>query len=204
MAEKIFNIDDYRKDGSKDNKKVEVKEDTNSFYIPVKEPNIDDIQIEDPMNFLSEAEKQEYFRLHQNTICNPDITEQVKKTLLENNISHNDNTNDEFDSPDQDMEEEKEEYYPETEQDFDNDMESNESSDYDYYSEDMPDEEEEYRQDAGSPGQRRNGRDHIAPAKASGGAEPASLSEREREISPDSRCSRHRQDPFQLLYCRIS
>lgn len=80
MADKILNINDYRKEEKRDTP-VEKENSYRTPYIHPDEMNADDIQIEDPMNFLTAEEKSEYIKAHQETIFNPKAVEDVQKEL---------------------------------------------------------------------------------------------------------------------------
>ena len=62
MAEKILNINDFKKDEAGID-------------------NPDDIQIEDPMNFLTSEEKQEYIKAHQETILRNRAVNEVRREV---------------------------------------------------------------------------------------------------------------------------
>jgi|GEM_PF-1353206 len=74
MADKIYNLNDYKKnDDTNKNYKTN--------YQQCKPIDADDIQIEDPLNFLSSKEKEEYIKAHSNTIFNPNAIKEVNDYL---------------------------------------------------------------------------------------------------------------------------
>ncbi|MCR5770587.1 MAG: SH3 domain-containing protein [Butyrivibrio sp.] len=83
MADKIYNIGDYKKDET-------VSDDSSNLsspktvqhrtpYVRPDEMNPDDIQIEDPMNFLTSEEKQEYIKAHQEALLKSRTANEVRQ-----------------------------------------------------------------------------------------------------------------------------
>lgn len=84
MAEKILNINDFKKDEAGIDNKAGVPSKTAPLRTPYVRPdemNPDDIQIEDPMNFLTSEEKQEYIKAHQETILRNRAVNEVRREV---------------------------------------------------------------------------------------------------------------------------
>mgnify|MGYP002623342492 FL=1 len=85
MSDKILNINDFKKkeNASESGKTLSPQKppQLRTPYIRPDEMNPDDIQIEDPMNFLSSEEKQEYIRAHQETFFDQNLSDEVRKEL---------------------------------------------------------------------------------------------------------------------------
>jgi hypothetical protein len=90
MADKIYNLSDYKKESSQAlSDKIPV--DFGKTYTRPDDVNPDDIQIEDPTNFLTPVEKQEYMRAHSRTIMNPEAVEEVRDALERNKTAERQN-----------------------------------------------------------------------------------------------------------------
>lgn len=84
MAEKILNINDFKKDEAGSDNSSSVPSNTTPLRTPYVRPdemNPDDIQIEDPMNFLTSEEKQEYIKAHQETILRNRAVNEVRREV---------------------------------------------------------------------------------------------------------------------------
>lgn len=85
MADKIYNIGDFKKDEN-GSEKANMSFSQNTInrrtpYVRPDEMNPDDIQIEDPMNFLTSEEKQEYIKAHQETILRNESVKAVRQRI---------------------------------------------------------------------------------------------------------------------------
>lgn len=85
MPEKIYNIGDFKKEEDKAPGKAPLPQKTAPLRTPYVRPdemNPDEIQIEDPMNFLTSEEKQEYIKAHQETILRSNAVGEVRSGVV--------------------------------------------------------------------------------------------------------------------------
>ncbi len=82
MPEKIYNIGDFKKEEAQGKAPLPQKPAAlRTPYVRPDEMNPDEIQIEDPMNFLTSEEKQEYIKAHQETILRNNAVGEVRQEV---------------------------------------------------------------------------------------------------------------------------
>ena len=84
MPEKIYNSGDFKKEDAQTQGKSPLPQKPAALRTPYVRPdemNPDEIQIEDPMNFLTSEEKQEYIKAHQETILRNNAVGEVRQEV---------------------------------------------------------------------------------------------------------------------------
>lgn len=89
MPEKIYNIGDFKKEEAQAGGKGQLPQKPAALRTPYVRPdemNPDEIQIEDPMNFLTSEEKQEYIKAHQEAILRNNAVGEVRSGTVRQQV----------------------------------------------------------------------------------------------------------------------